>query len=367
MIVGIPKEIKPQEHRVALVPGGAQTLVRRGHTVLVQANAGRGSGFADAAYSAAGAQIVAEPAEVYKRAHLILKVKEPLESEYRWLTPEHVLFTYLHLAPNPRLTDVLMNSGCTAIAYETVELPDGSLPLLAPMSEVAGRMAVQVGAHSLEVHQGGRGVLLGGIPGVRPGRVVILGGGAVGTHAAQVAVGMGADVALMDVKAEVLARLDLAFHGRLRTVHSSDHALEEELPHADLVIGAVLLPGARAPHLITRAHLRSMQPGSVLVDVAIDQGGCAETSRPTTHHEPTYVEEDVVHYCVANIPGAVPRTSTLGLTNATLPYVLKLADGGLEALHADPALAHGLNVSGGKIRHKSVAESLGKPLAPYPA
>jgi alanine dehydrogenase len=367
MIVGVPKEIKPQENRVALVPGGARTLVRRGHRVLVQAGAGRGSGFPDAAYSEAGAEIAKDAARVFGESELILKVKEPLESEYPLLQPSHLLFTYLHLAPNPALTEALMRSGCNAIAYETVELPDGSLPLLAPMSEVAGRMAPQVGAHSLEIHQGGRGVLLGGIPGVRPGRVVILGGGAVGTHAAQVAVGMGADVVLLDVKAAALARLDLAFHGRLKTVHSSEHSIEEELPQADLVIGAVLLPGARAPHLISRAHLRSMQPGSVLVDVAIDQGGCAETSRPTTHHDPTYVEEDVVHYCVANIPGAVARTSTLGLTNATLPYVLKLAEHGLDALHEDPALAHGLNVAGGRVRHASVAESLGLPLAPFPS
>jgi len=367
MIVGVPTEIKPQENRIALVPGGAQTLVRRGHSVIVQAGAGRGSGFADAEFTAAGAQVVPEAAEVFARAELILKVKEPLEPEYVLLRAEHLLFTYLHLAPNPQLTETLMRIGCTAIAYETVALPDGSLPLLAPMSEVAGRMSVQVGAHSLEIHQGGRGVLLGGIPGVRPAEVLILGGGTVGRHAAQMAVGMGADVVLMDIRADVLSRMDQQYRGRLKTVFSSAHALEEELPRADLVIGAVLVAGATAPHLVTRAHLRSMRRGAVIVDVAIDQGGCCETSRPTTHQDPTYVEEGVLHYCVTNIPGAVARTSTLGLTNATLPYALKLAHRGLGALEEDPALAHGLNVSGGKIRHPSVAESLGKPLAPYAA
>jgi alanine dehydrogenase len=367
MIVGVPKEIKADEHRVALVPGGAQTLVRRGHQVLVQAGAGRDSGFPDAAYAAAGAETVPEAAAVFERAGLILKVKEPLESEYRLLRKGQMLFTYLHLAPAPALAEALMRSGCTAIAYETVELEDGTLPLLVPMSEVAGRMSVQVGAHCLEIQKGGRGVLLAGIPGVRPGRVLILGGGVVGSHAAQMAVGLGADVVMMDIRADVLARLDLVFQGRLKTVFSSAHAIDDEIAAADLVIGAVLVAGAKAPRLVTREHLRSMQPGAVIVDVAIDQGGCCETSRPTTHHEPTYVEEGVVHYCVANIPGAVARTSTLGLTNVTLPYALRLAEHGLDALREDPALARGLNVLGGKIRHPSVAAALGKPLAPLPA
>ncbi|HKI97152.1 MAG TPA: alanine dehydrogenase [bacterium] len=366
MIVGVPKEIKPDEHRVALVPGGAQTLVQRGHEVLVQAGAGRDSGFPDDAYAAAGAQIVPEAAAVYERAGLILKVKEPLEGEYGLLHERHLLFTYLHLAPNPPLTQALMRCGCTAIAYETVALRDGTLPLLVPMSEVAGRMSVQVGAHALEIQKGGRGVLLAGIPGVRPGRVLILGGGVVGSHAAQMAVGLGADVVLMDIRADVMGRLDQHYRGRLKTVFSAAHAIEEEIAQADMVIGAVLVAGARAPRLVTREHLRIMQRGSVIVDVAIDQGGCCETSRPTTHHDPTYVEDGVVHYCVANIPGAVARTSTLGLTNATLPYTLKLADHGLEALRDDPALAAGLNVLGGKIRHPSVAEALGLPLAPFP-
>jgi alanine dehydrogenase len=363
MIVGIPKEIKREEHRVALVPGGAQTLVRRGHRVLVQAGAGADSGFPDAAYRAAGADVLPEAERVFGEAELIVKVKEPLDSEYGLLQPRHVLFTYLHLAPNPPLAHALMESGCTALAYETVQQADGMLPLLAPMSQVAGRMAVQAGAHALELRSGGRGVLLGGIPGVRPGRVLILGGGTVGFHAAQMAFGLGAEVVVMDIRAEALARLDMAFHSNLATVYAAEHAVEEELPQADLVVGAVLVAGARAPQLISRDLLRTMQRGAVIVDVAIDQGGCCETSRPTSHDAPTYVEEGVVHYCVPNIPGAVARTSTIGLTNATLPYVLRLAERGLAALQDDPVLAGGLNVAGGAIRHPSVAEALGLPLA----
>jgi alanine dehydrogenase len=365
MIIGVPKEIKAQENRVALVPGAARTLVERGHRVLVQAGAGRGSGFADEDYARAGAELTPEAGAVFAAAELIVKVKEPLESEYALLRAGQLLFTYLHLAPAPELARALLETGCTAIAYETVTAPDGSLPLLAPMSQVAGRMAVQAGAHALEIHQGGRGVLLAGIPGVRPARVAILGGGSVGSHAAQMAVGLGADTVLLDVRAEVLARLDLVWRGRLKTVHSSPHALEEELRQADLVIGAVLVAGARAPRLITRKLLREMQPGAVLVDVAIDQGGCCETSHPTTHQEPTFVEEGVVHYCVANMPGAVARTSTLGLTNATFPSVMRLAERGLAALADDPGLAAGLNVSAGKVRHAAVAQALGLPHVPF--
>jgi len=357
MIVGIPREIKPNEHRVALVPAGARALVERGHRVLVETHAGRDSGFEDADYAAVGAEIVPGPRAVFEAAGLVVKVKEPLPPEYDLLRPEHLLFTYLHLAPNRPLTEALQRSGCTAIAYETVQRDDGSLPLLAPMSQVAGRLAVQVGAHALEVTQGGRGVLLGGIPGVRPGRVLILGGGSVGANAAQMAVGLGADVVLMDLKADVMARLELAFQGRLKTLYATAQALDEELARADLVVGAVLVPGARAPVLITREHLGRMQRGAVIVDVAVDQGGCCETSRPTTHESPTFVEQGVVHYCVANMPAAVARTSTLGLTSATLPYVLELADRGAEALAADPALARGVNVQAGGIRHTEVASA----------
>lgn len=357
MIVGIPTEIKPQEHRISLVPGGAAALKARGHTVIVQQGAGSRCGFPDKAYLAAGAELASSAEEVFERAGLIVKVKEPLESEIALLRPEHLLFTYLHLAPNPALTRGLCESGCAALAYETVVLADGSLPLLAPMSAVAGRMSVQAGSQALSIHHDGRGVLLGGIPGVRPGRVVIVGGGTVGTHAAQMAVGLGADVVLMDINTETMARLDLAFGGRLKTVHSTPHSLAEELREADLVIGAVYVTGAKAPKLITREMLRTMQRGAVIVDVAIDQGGCCETSRPTTHADPTYMEEGVVHYCVANMPGAMARTSTLGLTNATLPYILQLAAQGLKALQDDPSLAAGLNISAGTIRHPAVAEA----------
>ena len=364
MIVGVPREIKPQENRVALVPGAVRTLVDLGHDVMIQAGAGAGSGFSDTSYQEAGATCTERPQDVFAEGDLILKIKEPQESEVPMLRPGRILFTYLHLAPNPALTQGLMDSGCIAIAYESVQLPDGSLPLLAPMSQVAGRMSIQAGAHCLEIHQGGKGLLLGGIPGVRPARVVIVGGGNVGTQAAQMALGLGADVTLLDIRADVLAHLDLIWKGRLKTVMFSPHALAEEIAGADLVIGAVLAPGARAPHLITREMVRGMEPGSVIVDVAIDQGGCSETSRPTTHADPTYVDEGVVHYCVANIPGAVARTSTLGLTSATLPYVLQLAAQGAAALSNNPALAAGLNVSRGKLCNKAVAEGTGLPYTP---
>ncbi|MEE8436569.1 MAG: alanine dehydrogenase [bacterium] len=365
MIIGVPKEIKPQENRVALVPGVAGTLIERGHTVLVQAGAGAGSGFGDEDYAAKGARVVSGAAEVFAEAQLIVKVKEPLESETPLLKQRQILFTYLHLAPNPELTRSLLESGCSAIAYETVTGVGGGLPLLTPMSAVAGRLAVQAGARCLEKHMGGRGVLLGGIAGVRPGRVMILGGGTVGANAAQMAVGLGADVVLLDNNPDVLAQLELSFQGRLKTVFSTHHALAAELEAADLMIGAVLAPGGLAPKLVTRAMVASMRPGSAVVDVAIDQGGCLETSRPTSHADPTYIEEGVVHYCVANIPGAVPHTSTIGLTNATYPYLLALADGGLDALRDDPGLAAGLNVHRGRVRHRAVAEATGLPFEPY--
>jgi alanine dehydrogenase len=344
---------------VALTPAGAHTLAERGHRVLVQAGAGRGAGFPDEAYLAAGAEIARDAATVFGEARLILKVKEPQPSEYPLLRADQILFTYLHLAPDPGQARALLEIGLAGIAYETVQLADGTLPLLLPMSEVAGRMAIQVGAHALERHKGGRGVLLGGLPGVRPGRVAIVGAGTVGTNAAQMAVGLGADAALLDIDLPRLARLDLAFQGRLTTLASTPYTIAEELREADLVVGAVLVAGDLAPHLITRAMVRAMKPGAVLVDVAVDQGGCAETTRATTHDHPTYVEEGVVHYCVANMPGAVARTSTLGLTNATLPYAVKLAAGGLDALRADPALAKGLNVYRGKVHHPGVAHALG--------
>lgn len=361
MIVGVPREIKPQENRVALVPGAARTLVDQGHGVRIETGAGAGSGFSDQDYLEAGASLTDGPETVFAEADLILKIKEPQEVEVPMLRPGQILFTYLHLAPNPALTRGLMDSGCIAIAYESVQLPDGSLPLLAPMSQVAGRMSIQAGAHCLEIHQGGKGLLLAGIPGVRPARVAIVGGGNVGAHAAQMALGLGADVVLLDIRADILAHLDLIWKGRLKTVLFSPHALAEEIIAADLVIGAVLVPGARAPRLITREMVRGMEPGSVIVDVAIDQGGCCETSRPTTHADPTYVEEGVVHSCVANMPGAVARTSTFGLTNATLPHVLQLANKGADALSDNPALAAGLNVSRGKLCNRAVAEGTGLP------
>jgi alanine dehydrogenase len=365
VIVGVPKEIKAQEHRVALTPAGAHALGSKGHRVLVQQGAGVGAGFADADYTAAGAELVPAAEEVFRRGELVLKVKEPLEPEYGWLRAGQILFTYLHIAPDPRLGRALRDSGVTAVAYETVQTADGRLPLLVPMSEVAGRMAIQVGAWALEKHVGGRGVLLSGIPGVRPGRVVIVGGGVVGSNAAQMAVGVGADVVLLDIDLPHLARLDLAFQGRLKTLASNPHTIAEEVAHADLVIGAVLITGAETPHLVTRQMLRAMKPGSVIVDVDIDQGGCVETSHPTTHEQPTYVEEGVVHYCVANMPGAVARTSTFGLTNATLPYAIRLANGGLEALRRDPALALGLNIHRGKVIHPAVAKALGVKAEPF--
>lgn len=362
MIIGVPREIKDHEFRVGLVPTGVRTLVADGHQVVVEVGAGAGSGISDEDYRAAGAEIVAGAAEVYGQAAMIVKVKEPLPPEYSYLRPEMILFTYLHLAPLPELTKVLLTSGVTAIAYETVETAGGRLPLLAPMSQVAGRLAIQVGAHYLEKEQGGRGILLAGVPGVAPGRVAILGSGTVAVNAAQMAVGLEAETVIIGRNLAKLAELERIFQGRLRIIAANPNHIEKEIIRADLVIGAVLSPGAAAPKLISRQLIAKMQPGAVLVDVAIDQGGCAETSRPTTHSHPVFTVDGVIHYCVANMPGAVPRTSTLALTNATLPYVRQLADLGIPAaLRQNPALARGLNVLAGKLTNQPVAEAQGLP------
>ncbi len=361
MIVGVPKEIKDNEYRVALTPGGAEMLAHAGHTVLVQTGAGNGSGFTDREYERLGATIVPTAADAWNRADMVLKVKEPLPSEYGYLRPGLILFTYLHLAAVEELTLQLMQKKVISIGYETVELPNGTLPLLVPMSEVAGRMAVQVGAHYLERMNGGRGKLLGGVPGVAPCDVVIIGGGVVGTNAAQMAVGMGAHVIIIDKSAERLRYLNDIIHGAI-TIMSTPYNIAESVKYADLLIGAVLVPGARAPKLVTRAMVSTMKPGSVIVDVAVDQGGCIETVHPTTHSDPTFVVDGVVHYCVANMPGAVPRTSTYALTNVTIPYALKLADMGVvAAIKSDPALAKGVNVYDGKITYKGVADAFGLP------
>ena len=360
MRVGVPKEIKNREFRVGLTPAGARELLARGHAVLVEAGAGTGVGLTDDAYRAAGAELATGTADVFARSDLVVKVKEPQPDEIARLRPEQVLFTYLHLAPDPAQAHALMASGCTAIAYETVTSARGGLPLLAPMSEVAGRMSVQVGAHCLEKRQGGNGVLLGGVPGVAPGIVVILGGGVSGTNAAQMAVGMGAQVVVLDRDLGRLVELDAMFHGRVTTLFSTAEAVERSVLEADLVIGAVLVPGATAPKLVSRALVRRMRPGSVLVDIAIDQGGCFETSHPTTHEDPTFEVDGVVHYCVANMPGGVARTSTFALTNATLPYVIALADHGPDrAMAEDRHFGAGLNVQAGRIKHPAVAQALG--------
>ena len=360
MLIGVPKEIKVHEYRVGLTPAGVRELVGHGHQVMVQTQAGVGIGIPDAQYLAAGAEIVGDAPQIFARADMVVKVKEPQPVECKMLREGQLLFTYLHLAPDPEQTRGLVDSGCVAIAYETVTDGRGGLPLLAPMSEVAGRMSIQAGAHALEKAQGGTGVLLGGVPGVAPADVVVIGGGVVGYNAARVAVGMGANVTILDRSLPRLAWLDTAFDGRLTTLFSTADALENAVTRSDLVIGAVLVPGAAAPKLVTRAMLRKMKPGAVVVDVAIDQGGCFETSRATTHQNPTYVEEGVVHYCVANMPGGVARTSTFALTNATLPYAIALADKGYKkALLDDPNLREGLNVHLGKVTYKAVAEALG--------
>lgn len=359
MLIGVPKEIKNHEYRVGLTPAGVRELIANGHKVLVQATAGEAIGFSDELYVGAGAQIGADAAEVFARADMIVKVKEPQPIECQMLREGQILFTYLHLAPDPQQAKGLMDSGCTAIAYETVTDRNGGLPLLAPMSEVAGRMSIQAGAHALERAQGGLGVLLGGVPGVAPADVVIIGGGVVGANAARMAVGMGANVTILDRSLPRLNYLDTVFDGRLNTIYSTRDSVEEYVHRADLVIGAVLIPGAAAPKLVTRQMLGQMNNGAVVVDVAIDQGGCFETSRATTHQDPTYIVDGVVHYCVANMPGGVARTSTIALTNATLPYVTALANKGFrKALQDDPHLAEGLNVHAGDITYKAVSDAL---------
>ena len=366
MIIGIPKEIKNNENRVALTPAGAKELVKRGHTVYVQHTAGENSGFPDSAYETVGAKILPSINDVYQTAEMIVKVKEPIAVEYPLVRKGQLVFTYFHFASDEKLTLAMMNSGSVCLAYETVENPDGTLPLLIPMSEVAGRMSIQEGARFLEKPQGGKGILLGGVPGVKPARVLVLGGGIVGYNAALMAAGMGADVTIADISLPRLRHLEEIMPANVRTLYSSTHNIETELPATDLVIGAVLIPGAKAPHLITKEMLGLMKPGSVLVDVAIDQGGCFETSHPTTHADPVYTVDGIVHYCVANIPGAVPQTSTLALTNATLPYVLELADKGWkEACKEDKTLYPGLNIIEGQIVYPAVAEAFGLPC--YPA
>jgi alanine dehydrogenase len=365
MLVGIPKEVLDHEFRVSVTPAGVREYVNRGHQVLVQRGAGEGSGFSDAEYAVAGAMLAAEAAAVFGEADMIVKVKEPVSSEYALLRPGQLLFTYLHLAANEKLTLALMANRVQAVAYETVQLENGTLPLLTPMSEVAGRMSAQVGAHYLEKASGGKGTLLGGIPGVPSAEVVIIGGGVVGTNAAQIALGMGANVSIIDRSLERLRQLDMLLHGRMHTLASNTDTIASAVGRADLVIGAVLLPGARAPMLVSEEMIASMRPGSVVVDVAIDQGGCIATARPTTHSDPTYVIHGVVHYCVTNMPGAVPRTSTIGLSNATLPFGLQLAEKGLvAAAAADPALARGVNVFDGRVTHPGVAEALGLAYTP---
>ncbi|MGI8431566.1 MAG: alanine dehydrogenase [Chthoniobacterales bacterium] len=363
MIIGIPKEIKQQENRVSLLPSAAYQLKKRGHTVLVQKNAGVGTGYPDADYTAAGAEIVETAPEVFQRADMIVKVKEPLAEEWPLLRKGQILFTYLHLAANKQLTEALMKSGVTGVAYETIQV-GARLPLLEPMSEIAGRMSVVMGAYFLAKHNGGNGVLLGGVPGVLPGRVVVLGGGTSGVNAARMATGLGADVTILEVDLERMRFLDITMHSA-HTLYSSEAHLAELMPSVDLLIGAVLVPGAKAPKLITREMLRAMRPGSVVVDIAIDQGGCVETSRPTTHLDPVYVEEEVIHYCVANMPAAYARTATQALTNITYRYVELLADLGLkEACERQPALLGGINTMDGRLTHRAVAEAHGMDYLP---
>jgi alanine dehydrogenase len=364
MRIGVPKEIKVHEYRVGLTPGATREYVRAGHSVVVQASAGAGIGAADDAYRKAGATVVGTAAEVFAAADMIVKVKEPQPGEWSQLREGQILFTYLHLAPDPEQTKGLLASGCTAIAYETVTDAKGGLPLLAPMSEVAGRLSIEAAGAALKRYAGGRGLLLGGVPGVPPARVAVIGGGVVGTHAARMAAGLGADVTILDRSIPRLRELDELFEGRVRTRFSTIEAIEQEVFAADVVIGAVLVAGSRAPKLVTRDMLKSMQRGAVIVDVAIDQGGCFETSHATTHADPTYEVEGVIHYCVANMPGAVPLTSSHALNNATLPFGLALARRGTAALRDDPHLRDGLNVHRGRITNKAVAESLGFSFLP---
>jgi alanine dehydrogenase len=363
MIIGVPKEIKPSENRVALTPGGALELTKRGHTVYVQKGAGENSGFPDADYEQRGAQILPTIEDVYGIAEMIIKVKEPIAPEYPLIRKDQLLFTYFHFASYETLTNAMIDSGAICLAYETVELADRSLPLLVPMSEVAGRMSVQEGAKFLEKPEGGRGVLLGGVPGVPPANVLILGGGVVGTQAARMAAGLGANVTIMDISLNRLRYLADVMPPNVHTEFSSEVNIRDHIANHDLIIGAVLIPGAKAPHLITRDMLKEMRPGTVLVDVAVDQGGCIETCKPTTHDDPIFIIDDVVHYCVANMPGAVPYTSTKALTNATLPYAIRLADKGWQqACLEDRALKLGLNIAAGKVVYKGVADAFNLPL-----
>jgi alanine dehydrogenase len=362
MIIGVPKEIKNNENRVALTPAGTQELVKRGHTVYIQQTAGVGSGFSDEEYTKAGAQMLANAADVFGKAEMIIKVKEPIEQEYKLIKKEQLVFTYFHFASYEPLTRAMVDSGAVCLAYETVERVDGSLPLLIPMSEVAGRMSIQEGAKYLEKPLKGRGILLGGVPGVRPAKVLVLGGGVVGTNAAKIAAGMGADVIIMDVNLTRLRYLDDVMPKNVHTMVSNEYSIRELVKDHDLIIGGVLIPGAKAPKLITRDMLKTMRPGTVLVDVAVDQGGCIETCTPTTHENPTFIIDDVVHYCVANMPGAVPYTSTLALTNATLPYAIRLAgQGWKKACLENTDLRNGLNVINGEVVYKAVADAFGLP------
>ena len=365
MIIGVSKEIKANENRVALLPVGVQTLRQHGHTVLVESNAGVGSGFDDESYKKAGAEIMKDATDVYKRADMIMKVKEPLELEYQRIRAGQIVFTYFHFASSKQLTEAMMRARCIAIAYETVQKPDGSLPLLIPMSEVAGRMAPQEGAKYLERPMGGRGVLLAGVPGTEPADVVIIGGGIVGTNAAKMAAGLGAKVTILDSNLYRLRYLDDVMPKNVFTMMSNHYNIRKVVAKADLVIGAVLIPGAKAPHLVTREMLKEMKPGAVIIDVSVDQGGCVETCRPTTHENPIYVVDGVVHYCVANMPGAVPFTSTVALTNATLPYAVEIANKGYAAaIKTNHEIRLGLNMIDGKITYKGVAEAFGLPLTP---
>ncbi len=365
MIIGVPKEIKDYEYRVSLTPDGARVLLQAGHRVVVEPSAGQGSGFSDDAYRQAGVQVAGSKAEVFQQADLIVKVKEPQLSECALFRPGQVLFTYLHLASLPDLTKALVAADITAIAYETVEARDHSLPVLRPMSEIAGRLAVQIGAHYLGTVQGGRGLLLAGVPGVPPAHVVVLGAGVVGTSAVRIAVGMGARVTVINLDLDRLRFLDDLYGGRIATCAATESAIERAVVEADLVIGAVLVPGARAPKVVSRALVKKMKPGSVIVDVAVDQGGCCETTRPTTHSDPVYVVDGVLHYCVTNMPGIVPHTSTLALTNTTLPYIVRLASEGVEkAIRSDPGLAKGVNVMNGRITCQGVADAHGLRFTP---
>ena len=366
MIIGVPREIKRDEYRVALLPVGAEELVRRGHQVIIEAGAGLGSGLADHEYLTAGAELVSSPADVFERAELILKVKEPQSAEWPMLRRGHVLFTYFHFAASRSLTDAMLQSGSSCVAYETLEDDRRRLPLLTPMSEVAGRMSIQEGAKYLEKPQMGRGILLGGVPGVAPAHITILGGGVVGANAAKIAAGFQADVAILDINMDRLRYLDDVMPANVNVLYSDRHTILEQLRLADLVVGSVLIPGAKAPQLVRKEDLKLMKPGSVMIDVAVDQGGCIETSRPTTHSEPTFIEEEVVHYCVTNMPGAVGRTSTFALCNVTLPWAIQLAEKGLDkAVTSSPSISAALNIHDGQITNRAVADSFGLPFSEF--